>query len=77
MALKAGGVARLRIRPGSVRAIAAHQLQLVDITGQAELMQRYGERIPVLVIGDREYAAPLPVAALERALRDAARGTEA
>lgn len=49
-----------------------HQLRLVDITSEATLMQEYGDRIPVLVIGGREYHAPLPAAVLARALRQAA-----
>ena len=52
-----------------------HSLELVDITADAELMRRYGERIPVLVVGDREYGAPLPAGAIERALREAAART--
>lgn len=49
-----------------------HTLALVDITTHAELMRQYGERIPVLKIGSREYAAPLGPALLERALRQGA-----
>ena len=47
-------------------------LQVVDITAEAELMQRYGERIPVLEVGGREYDAPLRREVLERALAEAA-----
>jgi hypothetical protein len=43
----------------------------VDISADAELTRRYGERIPVLVIREREYAAPLSAAQIERALQDA------
>ena len=49
-----------------------HQLQLVDISGDPELLGRYGESIPVLVIGDRAYAAPLSRATLELALQEGA-----
>jgi len=56
---------------GRLRARHPHALRLVDITSQPDLMQRYGERIPVLVIGSREYDAPLPAAVLERALQEA------
>jgi hypothetical protein len=48
-----------------------HQLRLVEITSDADLMREYGERIPVLAIAGREYDAPLPAAVLERALRAA------
>jgi hypothetical protein len=45
-----------------------HDLQTVDITTDPVLLQRYGERIPVLVVHGREYAAPLSPTVLERAL---------
>ena len=48
-----------------------HRLSLVDISRDPLLLARYGERIPVVQVGDREYGAPLPRAALERALRAA------
>jgi Glutaredoxin-like domain (DUF836) len=48
-----------------------HQLETVDITQDAQLLERYGERIPVLVVHGREYSAPLSAAVLERALRAA------
>lgn len=48
-----------------------HQLHTVDITQDALLLERFGERIPVLVVEDREYPAPLSAAVLERALRSA------
>jgi Glutaredoxin-like domain (DUF836) len=54
-----------------LRARQPHTLELIDITADAELVQRYGERIPVLVVHGREYAAPLSSASLERALADA------
>jgi hypothetical protein len=62
-----------------LRARYPHQLRLVDISADAELVQRYGVQIPVLAVGGKEYAAPLPHAVLERALRDAeaADGTDA
>ncbi len=56
---------RLRVRH-------PHVLHLVDITSDADLVQQYGERIPVLAIAGREYDAPLPAAVLDRALRQAA-----
>jgi hypothetical protein len=76
--------ARLYTRPGChlcedalgeldrLQARQPHELELVDISDDPALVQRYGERIPVLEIGAREYAAPLPRAVLERALREAA-----
>jgi hypothetical protein len=56
----------------ALRARLPHELQLVDISDDPDLVQRYGERIPVLEVAGREYAAPLPRAVLERALRQAA-----
>jgi hypothetical protein len=57
-----------RLRPG-----LPHELEQVDISADADLLRRYGERIPVLEVVGREYAAPLPSTVLERALREAAR----
>ena len=48
-----------------------HRLKTVDITADALLLERYGERIPVLVVQGREYAAPLSRATLEQVLRAA------
>jgi Glutaredoxin-like domain (DUF836) len=48
-----------------------HQLRLVDISTDAELMRRYGECIPVLSIAGHERAAPLSLAVLEQELRQA------
>jgi hypothetical protein len=75
--------ARLYFKPGChlceqaeadlsrLRKSQPHALELVDITACDELMRSYGERIPVLEVGGREYEAPLPMALLERALRNA------
>jgi hypothetical protein len=60
-----------------LQARVPHRLELVDISTDPGLMDAYGERIPVLSIGGREYGAPLGKAALERALREAAGGTDA
>ena len=49
-----------------------HRLERVDINTDAELMARYGEQIPVLGVGGREYAAPLSRQAIEHALGEAA-----
>ncbi len=49
-----------------------HDVERVDISADPELLGRYGESIPVLVIGGREYAAPLSAATIERALRQSA-----
>jgi hypothetical protein len=46
-----------------------HNLEVVDITTDPLLQKKYGERIPVLQVGWREYAAPLTRDVLERALR--------
>ena len=54
-----------------------HRLRLVDITTDAELFGRYGERIPVLEVGGQEYAAPLDRATLERALEHASQQSRA
>ena len=48
-----------------------HTLELIDISANPELMLGYGERIPVVVVGGREYAAPLTAAGLETALAQA------
>jgi hypothetical protein len=49
-----------------------HVLERVDIDTGAELVRRYWDQIPVLVVQAREYAAPLNQATIERALKDAA-----
>ena len=46
-----------------------HELEQVDISVDADLLRRYGARIPVLELAGHEYAAPLPPTLLERALR--------
>ena len=53
-----------------------HELRLVDITTEPELMRDYGERIPVLSINGREQAAPLPAAVLESEMRRAGGGDD-
>lgn len=55
----------------TLRARHPHTLELVDISVDDDLAGRYGERIPVLKIGEREYAAPLTRAVLEHALTEA------
>ncbi len=45
-----------------------YRVELVDITLDAELMRRYGERIPVLEVDGREFDAPLTRQVLDRAL---------
>jgi hypothetical protein len=49
----------------------AHALECVDIQTDDELLQRYGESIPVLVVQGREYPAPLSREAIELALAEA------
>lgn len=51
-----------------LRARHPHVVQPIDISSDAGLLERYGERIPVLVVNGTEYAAPLLPAMLERAL---------
>jgi hypothetical protein len=46
-----------------------HELELVDITSDDDLVRQYGERIPVLKIAGREFDAPLTPAILENAFR--------
>ena len=50
-----------------------HTLEVVDINAEPELRRRYWDRIPVLVIGGREYEAPLSPTLLERVLREHSR----
>ena len=47
-----------------------HELEVIDITSDATLQQRYGERIPVVRLGTREVQAPLTRNALERLLSE-------
>jgi len=54
-----------------LRSCHPHTLELVDITADPELTRAYGELIPVLRIGGHEYAAPLSLAVIERALKGA------
>jgi hypothetical protein len=48
-----------------------HALEVVDITTDPQLMQHYAERVPVVLVAGREYAAPLHRSVLERALAEA------
>lgn len=52
----------------SLRPRYPHTLERVDISRKATLMERYGEQIPVLVVGGREYVAPLSRTVIEHAL---------
>ena len=45
----------------------------IDLAGNAELLARFNERVPVVAIRGREYAAPLSPELLDEALRAAAR----
>jgi len=47
-----------------------HTLEVVDINSEPDLRRRYWDRVPVLVVGGREYEAPLSPMLLERALRE-------
>jgi hypothetical protein len=49
-----------------------HTLECIDITSDAELTRRYWDQIPVLVVDEREYPAPLDRRVVERALSEAA-----
>jgi hypothetical protein len=46
-----------------------HVVEQIDITAEAELLQRYGLRIPVLAVGGCEFDAPLTRPDIETALR--------
>jgi uncharacterized membrane protein len=77
-------VAEAEVKRQAVRLGIELEVELVDVDSAgepAELLQRYGERVPVLALGGREYAAPLLPTVLERALRTAlafaARGADA
>jgi hypothetical protein len=48
-----------------------HTLEVVDVDDDPTLAARYGESVPVLVVGGATIAAPLTRTILERALRDA------
>lgn len=56
-----------------LRARYPHTLDKIDIDAEPEFERRFGERIPVLDIYGVEYAAPLPLAVLERALAEGIR----
>jgi hypothetical protein len=56
----------------AIGALYPHTLECMDITADAGLTRRYWDQIPVLVIDQREYPAPLSRAVIERALSDAA-----
>jgi hypothetical protein len=60
-----------------LRRFYPHTLQLIDITTDVGLHERFGERIPVIVIADREFAAPISTSELEHALASAARAAAA
>ena len=60
-----------------LRRCYPHTLQLIDITTDVGLHERFVERIPVIVIADREFAAPLSTSELERALASATRAAAA
>ena len=55
----------------ALRTRYPHTLEVVDITSDPLLLKQYGEKIPVVKIGRREYGAPLTREILERALADA------
>jgi hypothetical protein len=46
-----------------------HRLELIDITTDADLLARYGERIPVIRVGTEEIGAPLSRSMLEQVLK--------
>lgn len=56
---------------GRLRRRYHHTLDMVDISADPALMERYGAYIPVLIVGGREYRAPLFRETIERALAGA------
>jgi hypothetical protein len=56
----------------SMRSRYPLTLECIDITADAGLTRRYWDQIPVLVVDEREYPAPLGRLVIERALSDAA-----
>jgi glutaredoxin len=48
-----------------------HEVRTINITTDPALLERYRHRIPVLVAGGHEYAAPLSPAMVEKALESA------
>lgn len=56
-----------------LRSKYPHELEVVDITADAALLQRYWDQIPVVRVGAQELTAPLTRHALEQALRSAER----
>lgn len=61
----------------SLRPRYAHTLERIDINTDPELRQRHGELIPVLVLGELEYPAPLSRATIEQVLQRATSATSA
>ena len=51
-----------------LRSRYAHTLERIDINTEPDLLRRYAELIPVLVVAGREYPAPLSRATIEQAL---------
>ena len=52
-------------------AVAGIQLEVVDVATNDSLMERYGERIPVLRLGETELAAPFDAKVLAEFLASA------
>ncbi len=53
----------------STPGLAGVQLQVVDVADDDALLERYGEKIPVLRLGDRELHAPFGAQELAHFLR--------
>lgn len=53
----------------SMPGLAGVQLQVVDVADDDSLFERYGEKIPVLRLGERELHAPFGAEELARFLR--------
>lgn len=51
-------------------ALAGHELELVDVALESDLLGRYGTRIPVLRSGDRELNWPFVATDLEALARE-------
>lgn len=59
--------ARELLRQLSIRY--PHRLNEIFITSNRELLQKYGQKVPVVRVGDEELSAPLGMEELEGLLR--------
>ncbi|MFW6094227.1 MAG: glutaredoxin family protein [Pseudomonadota bacterium] len=57
----------------SMPEVRGHALRVVDVATREQLLARYGERLPVLVVGGRELDWPFTAEDVARALVAAGR----